>query len=77
MIGKGRQLFGRHELCILICTVMEGASDIVFADIDLVMSRVDGNSTYASNSTASIGLSGVDASSNVFKVVSPPGFLLR
>jgi hypothetical protein len=31
-------------------------------------------STHASNSTASIGLSGVDASSSVFNAANPPGF---
>jgi hypothetical protein len=32
--------------------------------------------THASNSTASIGRSGVDASSSVFRVANPPGFLV-
>ena len=61
---------------------MEGASNVVFAgeDVRPCDSWSDSDQVeyaYASNKTASIGRSGVDASSNVFRVVNPPGLWLR
>jgi hypothetical protein len=54
---------------------VESPSNVVLSDGDLV-SRVwlgCTADTHASNNTASIGRSGVDASSRVFRVVNPPG----
>jgi hypothetical protein len=75
VIREARELFRRHELCVFVSTVVESTSDLVFAVAVLAFCPCSetGLDTYASNSTASIGRSGVDALSSVFNVASPPG----
>ena len=73
MIRKGSELFRADLLGILIGAIFESSSDFRLAVILLSIVRKQVSiSTHLSNKVASMGQSGVDASSRVFSVTSPP-----
>lgn len=74
VVRESRQLLGADKFSVIVCTVSEGTTDISLAISSLTRyGQACDAQTYPSNKHASIGLSSVEASSNVLSVTRPPG----
>lgn len=75
MVRKCSELLRAHQFCVFVCSVLEGTSNLGLTMSWSIFCFVVGIIciTCLSKTHASIGVSGVDASSNVLRVTRPAG----